>query len=50
MADAARIGQTRAAAKHGALFAIAYAVNFLSGPVVILAFLILAHTAYRWLA
>lgn len=49
-ADAARIGQTRAAAKHGALFAVAYAVSFLAGLVLIAGALLLAHTAYRWLA
>lgn len=48
--DAARLGQSRAAMKHGALFAIAYAVNFLAGLVMIAGLLLLAHTAYRWLA
>lgn len=47
-ADAARIGKTRAAAKHGALFAIAYAINFVAGLVMIAGILLLAHTAYRW--
>ena len=49
-ADAARIGQTRAAAKHGALFAIAYAVNLVAGLVMIAGVLLLAHAVYRWLS
>ena len=48
--DAARIGQSRAAIKRGALFAVAYAVNFLAGWVMIGGVLLLAHSAYRWLA
>ena len=49
-ADAGRIGHTRAFAKHGVLFAIASAVNFVAGIVMIAGLLLLAHAAYRWLA
>jgi len=44
-ADSARCVRTRAVAKHGALFAIAYAVNFPAGLVMIAGILVLAHTA-----
>lgn len=48
--DAARIGSTRAVAKHGAMWAVAYAVNLIAGPVMIIGLLVLAHATWRWLA
>lgn len=48
-ADAGRLGRTGATVKHGALFAIAYGVNLISGPLMLVGSLILAHAAWRWL-
>lgn len=47
-ADAARLGRTRATAKHGFLFAIAYAVNLVALPILLIGIAVLAHVAWRW--
>ena len=47
-ADAVRLGRTRATAKHGFLFAIAYAVNLVALPILLIGIAVLAHAAWRW--
>lgn len=49
-ADAARIGSTRTAVKHGGMHVLAYLVSLISGPLTIIGILVLAHAAYRWLS
>lgn len=47
-ADTARIGTVRTVAKHGGMFAFAYAVSWLAGFLQIAAVLVLAYAAWRW--
>ncbi len=49
-ADAQRMGTVRTTIKHGGLHAMAYAVNFLAGPILLVGLAIIAHAAWRWLA
>lgn len=48
--DAHRYGMTRSLAKQGALLATAYAAKWLSALMLIVGFIALAHSAYRWLS
>lgn len=45
--DSARLGHTKAAVKHGALFAVAYGVGLASKPIMIIGLLLLAHAGWR---
>lgn len=48
--DSARLGTTRTAVKHGGLYALAYVVSLISGPLTFIGMLVLAHAAYRWMS
>lgn len=49
-ADSARIGTVRTVAKHGGMFALAYAASWLAGLLQLAAALVLAYAAWRWWA